>query len=177
MNEKKNSKFEREDKTNGKPLLHHGFFYFFHQIFAMNIQKDSLLFFVVPCKYFDYAIQRTAKRIFIQRIFAFSAFFHLAPKCAQRQVSRSRRSKNVFFVPGKCFGKKMAVFRGKNRKFPRKIAIFRGKIGKMADFLRLRYHLAHDRFVSALRFQRIFSFSAFFSFSALQRKSALNENR
>jgi len=33
----------------------------------------------------------------------------------------------VFFVPGKCFGKKMAVFRGKNRTFPRKIAIFRGK--------------------------------------------------
>jgi len=46
----------------------------------------------------------------------------------------------------------MAVFRGKNRKFPRKIAILRGKIGKMDDFLRLRYHLAHGCFVSALRF-------------------------
>ena len=45
---RKNSKFEREDKTNGKPLLHHGFFFFFYQIFPMNIQKGYLLFFLCP---------------------------------------------------------------------------------------------------------------------------------
>ena len=64
---------------------------------------------------------------------SFSAFFLLAPfsllapLCAKRLVSRSRRSNNVFFVSGKCFGEKMAMVRGENRNFPRKIAIFRKK--------------------------------------------------
>jgi len=42
MNAKKISKFEREDKTNGNPLLHHGFFLIFHENFPIYIQKDSL---------------------------------------------------------------------------------------------------------------------------------------
>ena len=49
---KKISKFEREDKSNGNPLVHHGFFFFFHKNFPMNIQKDSLLFFFMPRQYF-----------------------------------------------------------------------------------------------------------------------------
>ena len=43
------SKFEREDKTNGNPLVHHGYFFFFHNNFPTNIQNDSLLFFFMPC--------------------------------------------------------------------------------------------------------------------------------
>ena len=49
---KKISKFKREDKSNGNPLLYHGIFFFFHQNFPMNIQNDSLLFFLMPCSYF-----------------------------------------------------------------------------------------------------------------------------
>ena len=37
------SKFEREDKTNGKPLVHHAILIFFHKNFPMNMQNDSLL--------------------------------------------------------------------------------------------------------------------------------------
>ena len=44
----KNSKFEGEDKSNGFPLLPHGFFFFFHNIFHMNIHNDSLIFFLCP---------------------------------------------------------------------------------------------------------------------------------
>ena len=43
---KKNSKFERGDKCNGNPLVHHLFFYFFHENFLMNTQNDSLHFFL-----------------------------------------------------------------------------------------------------------------------------------
>ena len=50
---KKISKFKREDKSNGHPLQHHGIFFFFHQNFPMNIQNDSLLFFLMPCSYFQ----------------------------------------------------------------------------------------------------------------------------
>ena len=50
---KKISKFKREDKSNGNPLLHHGIFFFFHQNFPTNIQNDSLLFFLMPCSYFQ----------------------------------------------------------------------------------------------------------------------------
>ena len=52
MNVKKKSKLEREDKTNGNPLLHHGIYFFFHKIFPMNIHNDFFLFFSVPCYYF-----------------------------------------------------------------------------------------------------------------------------
>ena len=44
MNAKKNSKLEREDKSNGNPLLHHGIYFFFHENFTINIQNDSLVF-------------------------------------------------------------------------------------------------------------------------------------
>ena len=47
------SKFEREDKSNGIPLLHHGLFFFFDEIFPIYIQKDSLQFFFMPCSYFQ----------------------------------------------------------------------------------------------------------------------------
>ena len=53
MNAKKISKFEREDKTNGNPLLHHGFFFFFHENFPIYIQKDSLHLFLMLCSYFQ----------------------------------------------------------------------------------------------------------------------------
>ena len=46
---KKISKFEREDKCNGIPLLHHGFFFFFHEKFPIYIQKDSLHLFISCC--------------------------------------------------------------------------------------------------------------------------------
>ena len=46
---KRNSKFEREDKSNGNPLLHHVFFYFFQKNFPMNTQNHSLQFFFMPC--------------------------------------------------------------------------------------------------------------------------------
>ena len=52
MNVKKNSKLEREDKTNGNPLLHHGIYFFFHENFPINIQNDSLVFWLLPCLYF-----------------------------------------------------------------------------------------------------------------------------
>ena len=42
MNAKKISKFEREEKSNGNPLLHHGIFLSFHEKFPIYIQKDSL---------------------------------------------------------------------------------------------------------------------------------------
>ena len=45
MNAKKISKFEREEKSNGNPLLHHGIFVSFHEKFPIYIQKDSLYFF------------------------------------------------------------------------------------------------------------------------------------
>ena len=38
---KKISKFKREDKSNGIPLLHHGIFFFFHENYPIYIQKDS----------------------------------------------------------------------------------------------------------------------------------------
>jgi dolichol kinase len=41
MNAKKISKFEREEKSNGNPLLHHGIFLSFHEKFPIYIQKDS----------------------------------------------------------------------------------------------------------------------------------------
>ena len=41
----KKSYFEREDKRDGNPLVHHRIFFFFHKNFPMNIQNDSLLFF------------------------------------------------------------------------------------------------------------------------------------
>ena len=47
------SKFEREGKSNGIPLLHHGLFFFFDEIFPIYIQKDSLQFFFMPCSYFQ----------------------------------------------------------------------------------------------------------------------------
>ena len=40
---KKISKFEREDKSNGNPLLHIAIFIFFHKNFPVNMQSDSLL--------------------------------------------------------------------------------------------------------------------------------------
>ena len=49
MNAQKNSKFERKDKRNGNPLLHHGFFSFFHENVHMNIKNSSLHFFLMPC--------------------------------------------------------------------------------------------------------------------------------
>ena len=52
MNVKKKSKLEREDKTNGNPLLHHGIYFFFHENFPINIQNDSLVFWLLPCLYF-----------------------------------------------------------------------------------------------------------------------------
>jgi hypothetical protein len=45
MNAKKKSHFDREDKSDGNPLVHHRFFFFFHKNFPMNIQNDYLLFF------------------------------------------------------------------------------------------------------------------------------------
>ena len=39
------SKFERDDKSNGIPLLQHGIFFFFYENFPVYIQKDSLHFF------------------------------------------------------------------------------------------------------------------------------------
>ena len=42
MNAKKISKFEREEKSNGNPLLHHGIFFSFHENYPIYIQKDSL---------------------------------------------------------------------------------------------------------------------------------------
>ena len=42
------SKFEREDKSNGNPLVHHAPFIFFHKNFPMNMRNDSLLFFSKP---------------------------------------------------------------------------------------------------------------------------------
>ena len=53
MNAKKNSKFEWEDKSNGIPLLHHGFFFPFHENFHIFIQKLSLQFFIKVCSYFQ----------------------------------------------------------------------------------------------------------------------------
>ena len=53
MNAKKNSKLEREDKSNGNPLLHHGIYYFFHENFTINIHNDSLVFWFLPCLYFQ----------------------------------------------------------------------------------------------------------------------------
>ena len=43
---KKISKFEREDKSNGIPLVQHGFFSF-HENFPIFIQKLSLQFFII----------------------------------------------------------------------------------------------------------------------------------
>ena len=47
------SKFEREDKSNEIPLLHHALFFFFHDNFPIYIQKDSFHFFSVHCSYFQ----------------------------------------------------------------------------------------------------------------------------
>ena len=50
---KKISKFEREDKSNGIPLVQHGFFFSFHENFPIFIQKLSLQFFIIVCSYFQ----------------------------------------------------------------------------------------------------------------------------
>ena len=50
---KKISKFEREDKSNGNPLVHHAIFIFLHKNFPLNMKNDSLLFFFLyTCSYF-----------------------------------------------------------------------------------------------------------------------------
>ena len=51
---KKNSKFERDDKSNGIPLVQHGFFFPFHENFPTFIQKLSLQFFIIVCSYFQH---------------------------------------------------------------------------------------------------------------------------
>ena len=38
----KKSYFDREDKSDGNPLVHQRIFFFFHKNFPMNIQNDSL---------------------------------------------------------------------------------------------------------------------------------------
>ena len=45
MNTKKNSKFEREDKSNGNPLLHHGIFFSFTRIFLWTFRTIPHYFF------------------------------------------------------------------------------------------------------------------------------------
>ena len=44
----KNSKFERADKTNGKPLLHHGFFFSFTTFFLWTFRKITYYFCFCP---------------------------------------------------------------------------------------------------------------------------------
>ena len=41
----KKSKLDREDKSNGNPLVHHAIFIFLHKNFPLNMKNDSLLFF------------------------------------------------------------------------------------------------------------------------------------
>jgi len=43
----KKSYFDREDKSDGNPLVHHRIFFFFHKNFPMNILNDSLMFLFV----------------------------------------------------------------------------------------------------------------------------------
>ena len=50
---KKISKFERDDKSNGIPLLQHGIFFCFHENFSTYILKDSLQFFFMLCSHFQ----------------------------------------------------------------------------------------------------------------------------
>ena len=59
--QKKNSKFEWEDKSNGIPLLHHGFFFPFHENFPMNIQNDSLHFFL--CRVIIWRVSNAKKNL------------------------------------------------------------------------------------------------------------------
>ena len=123
--------------------------------------------------YFVYANQRTAKRIFIQRIFAFSAFFLLAPKCAQREVSRSRKVEKRVFASGKRFAKtfraKIGLFRkksrlsAKNRVFSAKNRVFPAEIRIFASVSARKYLLAHFSIQRIYGYQRLFPFSAFFS--------------
>ena len=40
-------------KSNGNSLVHHDFFFLFHQIFSMNIQKNYIPFFFIPRQYFQ----------------------------------------------------------------------------------------------------------------------------
>ena len=49
---KKISKFEREDESNGIPLVQHGISFFFHENFPVNIHSDSFPFFIMLCSYF-----------------------------------------------------------------------------------------------------------------------------
>ena len=50
----KTSKFERDDKSNGIPLVQHGFFPPFHENFPIFIQKLSLQLFIIVCSYFQH---------------------------------------------------------------------------------------------------------------------------
>ena len=49
---KKISKFEREDESNGIPLVQHGICFFFHENFPVNIHSDSFPFFIMLYSYF-----------------------------------------------------------------------------------------------------------------------------
>jgi len=49
---KKISKFEREDESNGIPLVQHGICFFFHEKFPVNIHSDSFPFFIMLYSYF-----------------------------------------------------------------------------------------------------------------------------
>ena len=49
---KKISKFEREDESNGIPLVQHGICFFFHENFPVNIHSDSFPFFLMLYSYF-----------------------------------------------------------------------------------------------------------------------------
>ena len=46
------SKFEREDESNGIPLVQHGICFFFHENFPVNIHSDSFPFFIMLYSYF-----------------------------------------------------------------------------------------------------------------------------
>ena len=78
MNAKKISKFEREVKSNGNTLLPHTFFFFFHQFFPMNTQKDSLPFFYAFSVFLEVmnAKKSPNERYFLGFLWKFPDFGH-----------------------------------------------------------------------------------------------------
>ena len=124
MNAKKISKFEREVKSNGNTLLPHRFIFFFHQIFPINTQKDSVLFFFMPCQYFqnnqckqksesETEVKSNGNTLLPHRMFFFFHYIFL--------MNTHKDSLPFFFMPSQyfqnneCKKKKTRNSRGKSR--------------------------------------------------------------